>query len=139
MSFNNDVNDDKQTNTLKNARLKQPKKVCFSHINKNSIRNNLDSLFEFTYGLVDFLSLSALKLDSSFPTGQFSLTGLRTRYRKYLSGKSVGLPAYVNCNIPSEVLKLPDCPSDIQVIPVEINLKKQKWVVISNIYTNISV
>ena len=37
-------------------------------------------------------------------------------------------------NIPSKVLKIPDCPSDIQVIPVEINLKKQKWLV-KAIYT----
>ena len=32
------------------------------------------------------------------------------------------------------ILKIPDCPSDIQVIHVEINLKKQKWLVIA-IYT----
>ena len=41
---------------------------------------------------------------------------------------------YVNSKIPSKVLKTPDCPSDIQVIPVEINLQKQKWLVIA-IYT----
>ena len=70
MPFNNDLNDDKQTSTLKNARIKHPKKVCLSHININSIRNKLDSLFEFTYGLVDFLAVSETKLDGSFPTGQ---------------------------------------------------------------------
>ena len=134
MPFDNDTNDDKQTNILKNARLKHPKKVCLSHININSIRNKLDSLFEFTYGLVDFLAVSETKLDSSFPTGQFNLPGFRTPYRKDLSAKSGGLLVYVNSNIPSKVLKIPDCPSDIQVIPVEINLKKQKWLVIA-IYT----
>ena len=40
----------------------------------------------------------------------------------------------MNSRIASKVLKFPDCPSDIQVIPVEINLKKQKWLVIA-IYT----
>ena len=40
----------------------------------------------------------------------------------------------MNSNVPSKVLKIPDCPIDIQVIPVEINLKKQKWLVIV-IYT----
>ena len=40
----------------------------------------------------------------------------------------------MNSNIPSKVLKIPDCSSDIQVIPLEINLKKQKWLVIV-IYT----
>ena len=134
MPFDNDTNDDKQTNILKNARLKHPKKVCLSHININSIRSKLDSLFEFTYGLVDFLAVSETKLDSSFPTGQFNLPGFRTPYRKDLSAKSGGLLVYVNSNIPSKVLKIPDCPSDIQVIPVEINLKKQKWLVIA-IYT----
>ena len=38
---------------------------------------------------------------------------------------------YVNSNISSKVLKIPDCPSDVQVMPVEINLKKQKWLVIA--------
>ena len=32
------------------------------------------------------------------------------------------------------MLKVPDCPSDIQVMPVEINYKKQKWLVVA-IYT----
>ena len=126
MPFDNDTNDDKQTNILKNARLKHPKKVCLSHININSIRNKLDSLFEFTYGLADFLAVSETKLDSSFPTGQFNLPGFRTPYRKDLSVKSGGLLVYVNSNIRSKVLKLPDCPNDVQVIPVEINLKKRK-------------
>ena len=33
LPFDNDVNDHKQTNILKNTRLKQPKKVCLSRIN----------------------------------------------------------------------------------------------------------
>ena len=134
MPFDNDVNDDKQTNILKNVQLTHPKKFCLSHININSIRNKLDSLFEFTYGLVDFLAVSETKLDSSFPTGQFSLLEFRTPYRKDLSAKSGGLLVYVNSYIPSKVLKIPDCPSDVQVIPVEINLKKEKWLIIA-IYT----
>ena len=104
------------------------------HININSIRNKLYSLIEFTYGLVDFLAVSETKLDSSFPTGQFNLPGFRTTYRKDVSGKIGGLLIYVNSNIPSKVLKVSDCPSEIQVIPVEINLKKQKWFLVA-IYT----
>ena len=101
------------TNILKNARLKHPKKVCLSHININSIRNKLDSLIEFTYGLVDFLAVSKTKLDSSFPMGQFNLPGFRTPYRKDLLAKSGGLLIYLNSNIRSKVLKVPYCPSDI--------------------------
>ena len=96
MPFDNDANDDKQTNILKNVQLKHPKKVCLSHINSNSIRNKLDSLFEFTYGLVDFLAVSETKV------GKFNLPGFRTPYRKDLSAKSGELLVYVNSNIPSE-------------------------------------
>ena len=39
LPFDNDKNDDKQTNILKNARLKHLKKVCLSHININPIRS----------------------------------------------------------------------------------------------------
>ena len=85
----------------------------------------MDSSFEFTYGLVGFL------VERHFPTGQFNLPGLTTSYRKDLLGKSEGLLVYVNSNIPSKVLKIPDCPSDIQVKPVEINLTKQKWLFIA--------
>ena len=46
-------------------------------------------------------------------------------------GKSGGLLIYVNSNILSIVLKIPDYLSNIQVIPVEIILKKQKWLVIA--------
>ena len=48
-----------------------------------------------------------------------------------MSGKNGGLLVYVNSNIPSKVLKVDDCPSDIQVVLVEINLKKQKWLVVA--------
>ena len=94
----------------------------------------MDNLLKFTYGLVDFLEVSETKLDSSFPTGLFNLPGLRTSYRKDVSGKSGELLVYVNSNIPSKVLKFPDFRSDIQVISVEINFKKQKWLVLA-IYT----
>ena len=40
----------------------------------------------------------------------------------------------MNSNIPSKVPQIPNFPNDIQVIAVEINLKKQKWLVVA-IYT----
>ena len=94
----------------------------------------MDSLLEFTYDLVNFLAVNLTKLDSSFPKGQFNIPGFRALYRQDVSRKRGGLLFYVNSCIPFKVLKVPDCPKDIQMIPVEINLKKQKWLVIA-IYT----
>ena len=130
----NDVKYDKETNTLKKEQIKHPKKVCLTHTNIYSVRNKLDSLLEFTYGLVDFLTVSETKLDSSFPTEQFNLPGFRTPCREDLSGKSGGLIVYLNSGIPSKMLKIPDFVSHIQVKPVEMNLKKEKLLVIA-IYT----
>ena len=78
----------------------------------------MDSIFEFTYDLVDFLAVSETKLGSSFPTGQFNLPGFRTPYRKDLSGMSVGLLVHVNSNIQSKVLKISNCSSVTQVIAI---------------------
>ena len=75
MLFNNNASDDKQTNNLKNPPIKHPKKVCLWDININYIRNTLDSLFKFTYDFVGFPGVSETKLDSSFRTGQFNLSG----------------------------------------------------------------
>ena len=58
-------------------------------------------------------------------TEQINLPRFRIPYRKDVSEKSGGLHVYVNSKIQSKVLQVPDCPSDIQVVPVEINLKKQ--------------
>ena len=98
----------------------------------------MDSLLEFTYGLIDFFAVCETKSDSSFPTGQFNLLGFRAVYRKDISGKGGGLLVYVNSNNPSKVLKVPDYPRDIQVILVEINFKIQKWLIVA-ICTTISV
>ena len=102
----------------KTCQWNTPQKVCLSHINIDSIRNKLDSIFEFTYDLVDFLAVSETKLDSSFPTAQFNLPGFRTPYRKDLSGMSVGLLVHVSSNIQSKVLKISNCSSVTQVIAV---------------------
>ena len=98
---------------MKNAQIKHlPQKYI------NSLINKLDSLLEFNYGLFNFLIVSEKKLDSYFPTGQSNFPGFRIPYRKDLSGKNGGLLVYVNSNIPSKMLKIPDCPSDVQVMPV---------------------
>ena len=87
MPFNNDANDEKQTNTLKNARIKHPPKVCLSHININSIRSKLDSLFEFTYGIVDFLAVSERKLDILSQQDSLTYQDLEHPTEKFYRGR----------------------------------------------------
>ena len=71
------ANTEKTKNSLKDSRLKHPKKACLSYININSVRNKLEALSEFACTQVEFFAISKKKLDSSFPTAQFNHLGFR--------------------------------------------------------------
>ena len=66
------------------------------------------------------------KIDSSFRTGQFSLERYHSPYRLNVSNRTVGLLVYVNVSIPTRQLKYVIKYRDIQIIPFEINLSKEK-------------
>ena len=78
---------------------------------------------------VDFLAVSETKLDDSFPENQFILEGYKNPYRLDESGNSGGLLVYVNCDIPSRKLDLFKFNLGMQVMPIELNLRKQKWLI----------
>ena len=105
-----------------------------SYININSVRNKLEALSKFVCTQVDFLVISKTKCDSSFPTVQLNLPGFRTPYRKDITVRSGGLLVYANGDIPSRMISIGDCSSSIQILPAEMNLQKQKWLVVA-IYT----
>ena len=66
------------------------------------------------------------KIDSSFRTGQFSLERYHSPYRLNVSNSTVGLLVYVNASIPTRQLKYVIKYKDIQIIPFEINLRKEE-------------
>ena len=116
---------------LKTLRCSYPKNVIFSYININSIRNKLDNLQSIINNTVDVLAIAETKIDDSFPSSQFNLKGYKKPYRLDINSKSGGLLIYVNNDITSRKPKHLTTALDIQAIPVELNLKKQKWLIIS--------
>ena len=56
---------------LGNLRLKIPKKIIFSYININSIRNKFENVCEIAGNNVDVSSISETKLESSFPNAEW--------------------------------------------------------------------
>ena len=75
---------------------------------------------------MDILCISETKIDDSFPNSQFSLSGYRNPpYRLDMSDKSGGLLTFVRKDIPSRQLSI-SLPSDIQILPIELNLRKSK-------------
>ena len=87
-------------------------------------------LSEFVSGKIDVLAIAETKLDDSFPEGQFLLSTYKQPYRLDISEKSGGLLVYVNSDIPSRHLTDISFPDDIQAVPIELNLRKQKWLII---------
>ena len=93
----------------------------------------MDNLEIMVGNLVDVLTISESKLDGTFPMSQFEIQGFKTLYRLDISAQSGILLIYVRNSIPSHQLTDFKMPKDIQIIPVELNLRKTKWLLL-NIY-----
>lgn len=110
---------------------KYPENPVCSYLNINSIRNKFENLNTMLNSNVDILSIAETKLDSSFPTSQFTMKGYKVPYRYDDTDKSGGLLTYIRSDIPSKLLNSFVFASDIQVIPVELNFRKCKWLFLS--------
>ena len=80
---------------------------------------------------VGILAIAEAKIDETFPTNEFLLDNYRKPYRLDNSKLSGGLLVYVMQDIPSKQFRNFTLPEDFQVIPFEISLKNQKWLIIS--------
>ena len=114
---------------LKLLRLKYPRNVIISYININSIRNKFSGFSEMIGENVDILVIAETKIDSSFPTSQFLIDGFKSPYRLDVSRHSGGILVYVRDSLLSKYVKLVGTPPDIQVVPIEISIRKQKWLI----------
>ena len=107
------------TVTLRLNRSKYSKNIIFSHLNINSIRNKFENLKEVVSNYVDILVIAEAKID------------ITERFHKPLrldiSDKSGGLLVYVRSHLLSRQLTKFKIPSDIQAIPFEVNMRKEKW------------
>ena len=79
---------------------------------------------------IDILVIAETKLDASFPKNQFLIPGFKTPYRLDVSDKSGGLLVFVRDCLLSTEIKVDNISTDIQVIPFELNIRKQKWLLL---------
>ena len=77
------------------------------------------------------MCIAETKLDESFPDNQFVLVGYHLLYRLDITDRKGGLMVFVKPHIPSRRLNDFKVPSNIQIIPFEINLRREKWLVAS--------
>ena len=108
-----------------------PSNLNFSYLNINSVRNKFENFKEIINGNVDIFTIAETKLDGSFPTSQFELEGYYSPFRLDITKQSGGLLVYIKSSIPSRQLSYGSICNSIQAIPFEINLRQEKWLVIS--------
>ena len=97
-----------------------PSKLHFCYLKIDSVRNKFTYFQEVINGNVDVAS-----------SAQFVLEGYHSSYRLDVSSESGGILLYVRSSIPSRHLFCENLCGSIQVVPFEINLRKEKWLVIS--------
>ena len=110
---------------------KNPNNITCSYLNINSIRNKFNNLSDMIDQNIDIICIAETKIDSSFPKSNFLMPGYITPYRLDVNERSGGLLVYIKDHIISKQLTNFLIPKDIQIIPFEINLRKNKWLLIS--------
>ena len=115
---------------LKSLRLKYPKNILIGYININSIRNKFESFSMMVKDYLDVLIISETKIDSTFPDSQFQILGFKKPLRLDVTENSGGILVYVRDNLISRKIPNINVPDDIQVIPFDINVRKQKWLLL---------
>ena len=93
----------------------------------NSIPNKFDQLKFLDRGNVDIFVITETKLDSTFPTSQFLIESYSEPYRFDRNRNGGGVLIYVPEDIQSKPLMGHKLPHDIEGIFVELNLRKNKW------------
>ena len=77
------------------------------------------------------LAVAETNIDTSFPSAQFFLEGYHGLFKLDIYCKSCDLLVCVKATIPSQSQhSLPTFQFRIQALPLELNLRKEKWSVI---------
>ena len=88
---------------------------------------------------VDLLMISGTKLDSSFLNAQFYMKSYSKPYRLGRASKGGGIILYVREDIPLKLIYSSCIDHDKEYFLVELNLRKQKWLIICNFNTHKTV
>ena len=97
------------------------------HININSIRNKFEMLSNSIKGNLDILMISETKLDSTFPSNQFTIKGYAAPIRFDRNGRGGGISLYIREDIPATLLTT-SWPKHLEGFLVQLNLRKKKTI-----------
>ena len=105
-------------------------KVIIGNININSLPAKIDQFKEVILKNVDILVITTTKLDDTFPLAQFYVEEFTMAYRLNRNRKGVGVIIYLKEDIPIKILEKQKLPQDVEGIFVELNFRKNKWLLL---------
>ena len=109
---------------LREIRIKNVNNVTIGTLNINSLAPKFDQLREVIGKNLDISTIQETKLDSSFPTQQFSLDGFSAPYRLDRNREGGGVLIYVREDIPSKQLSKHTFTKNVEGLFIEVNLRK---------------
>ena len=112
---------------MKNLRLKNVNKTIIGQLNVNSITSKFNHLKELGLKHVDILVVCKTKLDETFPSSQLRMDGFSLSYRLDRNRNGGGVMIFAREDISSKFLTKHNFPSDVEVLFVELNFRKSKW------------
>ena len=122
----NDQSVSHNINELKNICLKNVNNIIVSQIKINSIRNKFERLSHcYVSGNIDILIITEAKLDRPFPSGQFLLQGTQNHLGLTETNLVELYFYFIKEDIPCSILNIKQLT--IEVLFIEINLRKKKW------------
>ena len=113
---------------LKTLKTKNSKRFGFGNLNVNAINNQFEQLKYIIKSNTDVLIVTETKLDSSLPSGQFSIDRFAKPFCR--DRNKNGGHDFVTDDIPSKEIKVNFLPSDIECLFIELNIRKGKWLVV---------
>ena len=125
----NNLND--PSKCLRSIRTGHPDKIVIAQLNTNSIRNKFEQFKCIVKGNVDILVLLETKLDSTFTSAQFMIDGFSAPYRLDRDKNGGGIIVLIREDILSRLLQEHMLPEDIEALPIEINLRKSKFLLLA--------
>ena len=110
--------------------MRYPLNIILSYVNINSIRNKFTDLGFLIRDYFDIITIAETKLDQSFPSSEFALAGYQfPPFRADFKADSGGLLTFVKNDIPARQLDQFKFDPSVQVITIELNIKKEKWLI----------
>ena len=111
----------------RNDIFKDIKNVIFEHLNLSSLQNKFFSISELIEGKVDIFLINQSKVDESFTSNQFAMSGYKfiRRDRNKFGG---GIAFYITDQLTSLIIAI-KISSDIEILTIEITISEKKILV----------